>query len=257
MSDTKVAVAEQFYTLQGEGPYVGQPAVFLRLAGCNLACGATETDLQDVDEDHTPDGDATWRCDTIEVWREADQAPTPEELVSQWKENGFLEKIDNGAHIVLTGGEPTLPKHQEAFKEVYAQMLEEGVSPFVEVETNGTQKLDYSFKEYVDQFNVSCKLSNSGHDYEERINPKALRQYVGYEYATFKFVVSREKDIEEIKELQEEFKINPSQIMLMPAGYTRDDLDDTYQSVAELCKEENYRFSQRLHVNLWGMATGV
>jgi organic radical activating enzyme len=80
---------------------------------------------------------------------------------------------------------------------------------------------------------------------------------VGRSDSTFKFVVSREEDIEEIEALKEEFGINPSQIMLMPAGYTRDDLSDTYESVAELCKESGYRFSQRLHVNLWGMATGV
>jgi organic radical activating enzyme len=37
-------LAEIFYTLQGEGAFTGTPAVFVRLAGCNLACDFCDTD---------------------------------------------------------------------------------------------------------------------------------------------------------------------------------------------------------------------
>ncbi len=37
-------VVDIFYTLQGEGPFAGTPAVFIRLAGCNLQCGGCDTD---------------------------------------------------------------------------------------------------------------------------------------------------------------------------------------------------------------------
>lgn len=43
--DGKLAVQEVFYTLQGEGPHAGKPAVFIRLAGCHLACTFCDTEF--------------------------------------------------------------------------------------------------------------------------------------------------------------------------------------------------------------------
>ena len=45
-ADGALAVQEIFYTLQGEGPYAGCPAVFIRLAGCNLACTFCDTEFE-------------------------------------------------------------------------------------------------------------------------------------------------------------------------------------------------------------------
>ncbi len=43
----QLAVQEIFATLQGEGPYAGWPALFVRLGGCNLACDFCDTDFED------------------------------------------------------------------------------------------------------------------------------------------------------------------------------------------------------------------
>lgn len=253
---SEIAVAEMFYTVQGEGPYVGTPAIFLRLAGCNLSCGATETDLKNVDSEHTPDEDATWYCDTIEVWREADFVYSPTELYNEWQERGWIENLSSRTHIVLTGGEPTLPKHQEAFFEFYQQIKEE--NPFVEVETNGTI-LPSDFDSCVNHYNISLKLSNSGHTAKERINDEVVEEYVdkGSEDAVFKFVVSSNEDISEVEKIVSEFNIPNSQISLMPAGQTQNQLSETYPKVVEICKEKKWRFSPRMHITIWNQKTGV
>lgn len=255
---TNVAVAEDFYTVQGEGEYVGTPAVFLRLAGCNLSCGFVGRSVQDVDpaEDDPVDG-ATWICDTADVWRQADSAPTPQELKERWQDEGWLEHIRDGAHIVLTGGEPTLEKHQKSFVEFYGKLLKDDVVPFVEVETNGTIEPGSEFDRYVNQYNVSVKLSNSGHDASERLKDEPMAWHAENDSSTFKFVVSRELDIKEVREIQMKYGIENEDVLLMPAGLSQEQLSETYPSVVELCKKEGYRFSQRLHVTIYDQMTGV
>jgi len=255
---SRLSIAEQFYSVQGEGPYAGTPAVFLRLAGCNLSCGWND-DLDEYEPGDEPQGDAAWVCDTIDVWREPEMTTPGEELHEKWSQWGWVEKLQMGANIVLTGGEPTLPAHQESFTEFYDAELTSDVRPTVEVETNGTQELDPRFRAIVDQFNVSLKLSNSGHTKDERVNEEAVYEFIrmGEDKATFKFVVASEEDFEEVQELVKEFSIPAEQVSLMPAGQRQEQLAETYPLVAELCKENGYRFSPRLHVNIWNEQTGV
>lgn len=254
---SSLPIAEMFYSIQGEGPYAGHPAIFLRLAGCNLSCG-WEDSLDEFDPDEAePQGDAEWVCDTIDVWRDPENIYEPKELFREWDSRGWLNHLEQGAHIVLTGGEPTL--HQEAFCDFYQELWNDGLDPFVEVETNGTQEIEPQFRSAVDHFNVSLKLSNSGHSEDERLDPESILQFteMGPEAAVFKFVVAESEDMAEIGSLVGEYLIPREQIMLMPAGATREELQETYPVVAEVCKEKGYRFSPRLHVDVWDMATGV
>lgn len=260
---SKVKVSEQFFSIQGEGPHAGHPAIFLRLSGCNLVCGGKEN-LDRDPENFEPEGDATWVCDTIDVWREADEVLSPSELLSGWNARGWIQSLLDGTHLVLTGGEPTLPNHQEAFVKTMAEFIRaHGTVPFVEVETNGTMVPTHDFNRYVDQYNVSMKLSNSGMDYDKRIDESAIRFHIethespGSEDAKFKFVVSERDDLVEILELQDEFDIPDSMISVMPAGYTQEDLRETYPFAAEVAQERNWDFSPRLHVDCWDQATGV
>ena len=57
-------VSEYFYSIQGEGKTMGVPSVFIRLTACNLMCGGRGTE-----KDFKLHNGATWRCDSIEVWR--------------------------------------------------------------------------------------------------------------------------------------------------------------------------------------------
>ena len=234
MKPQHLIVAETFYSIQGEGQTVGIPAVFLRLAGCNLLC-------------NNPFG---WRCDTIEVWQKGTSklfkdVLTMEEVVA----------MRNGAHLVITGGEPLM--HQDAIVDYLNWFRAENFfTPIIEVETNGTIVPNQHLLDKVDYWNCSPKLITSGEPFEKRVNEVALatirdkgRNHI------FKFVIT---NIEDMFELSEDYgKLELTNIMLMPAGATQEELARTMPFVAELCKTMNFRFSPRLHIDIWNKKTGV
>lgn len=267
MSNKLIPVSEMFLSIQGEGPSAGVPAIFLRLAFCNLSCGVAEDDLPEMDapqeeyEERQKD-DATWVCDTLSVWREPGQRYTPSELVSEWEDRGFIDALRNGAHIVLTGGEPTLPMHQRTMPEFFELLEDEVGDPYIEVETNGTVKPQHLFSSYIDQYNISLKLSNSGMPEEQRIKNEPLEYYATggdspFQKIKFKFVVSREEDVDEIHDIIDEYDIPDQYISLMPAGATQEQLRETYPIVADLCIENGWMFSPRIQVTTWNETTGV
>ena len=273
MSETTIPVAEQFDSIQGEGRYMGHPAVFLRTAGCNLLCGgAAAADAYEGTkyEDRTRamaeslggDEPGTWVCDTIAEWLDGD-GRSVEELYRAWDDAGFLEKLDRGAHVVLTGGEPLL--HQEALTAFLDHLAANGHEPFVEVETNATVSPSDAFREHVDQFNLSPKLANAGLEREARYRPEIVEEYVaeftgdaGDATADFKFVVGDRDDWREIETaFRERFDIPRANTYLMPAGANQDSLGLTRAEVAELAIEHSVQFSERLQIVIWDEATGV
>jgi len=126
-----------------------------------------------------------------------------------------------------------------------------------EVETNATRVPSPEFAEAVDQFNVSPKLANAGMSESLRLNDDALRFFGSSPKAWFKFVVFSPADLAEIKMLQTRYEIPPQRILLMPEGRTAAELDRTAPQLADLCRELGFRFSDRLHIRLWGDKRGV
>ena len=108
--DGRLAVQEVFYTIQGEGPFSGCPAVFIRLAGCHLACTFCDTEFESgIANRLTPDEVAQMvMLSTIGV-------------------PGRAQKL-----VVLTGGEPM----RQATGALCALLLQRGVE-HIQIETAG------------------------------------------------------------------------------------------------------------------------
>jgi organic radical activating enzyme len=241
--------AEIFHTLQGEGVSVGAPAVFVRLSLCNLHCVWCDTDhtwnFEGTPWKHEKDGVAGYakhRKEDVIVTMSADEVA---EIV-----RGF-----GCRRVVLTGGEPLL---QEAGLVGLMEALRgEGGEWFFEIETNGTVMPGAGFLGLIGQMNVSPKLANSGMSEDLRLKPTVLTGLAATGKAWFKFVVRDERDISEIRVLLDRAEIPGNRVILMSEGRTVEALDKTAAWLAERCRDLGFRFSDRLHVRLWGDRRGV
>jgi 7-carboxy-7-deazaguanine synthase len=247
-------ISEHFYSIQGEGHTVGVPAYFIRLQGCNLMCGGPNASL-------VKEGKATWWCDSEVIWKRGKQT-TNEELIESWKEQDIFNRILSGnINIIWTGGEPTIPRHQKAISEFldYAFETYDNANIFNEIETNGTiVTADDFYENNIDQINCSPKLANSGMAESMRIIPAALEQINNHHNGWFKFVVSEEKDFEEIqKTYLQPFNIPDKKVIIMPGVDNRDDLPERTAFLFDMAKKYGYRAITRQHILAWDRVTGV
>lgn len=271
MKNGTLIIAETFYSIQGEGPTTGIPAIFIRLGGCNLVCGRNQDD--------SPASGAAWECDTIDVWRKGKRTKI-EDLVKSLDENFDLFcRLHNGAHVVITGGEPLMQDIAPLMAVITSQFFTRYPGtryvPFFEVETNGTIRPGNDVIKFVSQWNVSPKLKNSGQPESKRINPEAIADFVKLSNyggpltpmhgavilmvcVYFKFVVSSFEDFYEVQEVfLQPFKIDPQNVVLMPAAGSLDELKKTLPVVAEICKTYVLRMTSRAQIEIWNQTTGV
>ena len=249
MPKTRLIVSEQFYSLQGEGPSVGRPAVFLRLAGCNLQCmGFSYKD---------PADGTHLGCDTKLVWQKG--APhTAEAILNHWQQNDWCAQLAAGAHLVITGGEPLIQQNKIM---LFLKQLDVKQNPdftYIEVETNGTVLPNDYLSTRINQFNVSPKLTSSLESRTKAYHSNVLQHFAQLPQAIFKFVIQDEADVlEVIQQYQNVFQIARQRIWLMPEGGTRIQMAKHVKLVAEACKQHGFNFSPRLHITIWDEATGV
>jgi 7-carboxy-7-deazaguanine synthase len=91
----------------------------------------------------------------------------------------------------------------------------------------------------------------------------ALSELVDSYDSQLKFVVTGRGDLPEIENLVERIRdasattIADDDVLLMPEGMTREALDERRNAVAELAMEYGYRYTPRLHVDLWNDAPGT
>lgn len=230
-----------FYTLQGEGPTIGIPALFVRFHNCNLKCSWC-------------DAWYTWEPTTPEFWTEGQRFAN--EVVARkievaWEGPQSLKKT-----VVFTGGEPLIYRDQiDQIAFSLNERVETGPGWRYEIETNGTlMPTTYQLENF--QFNCSPKLENSENRKGARIKPKVLEQ-LNYVNTTFKFVCMSEEDLDEI---QKDYSphISRENIIIMPQGVTEEEVSAGAKVLAEPCKERGLRLLPRLQNICWhGARRGV
>lgn len=228
-------IAELFCnTVQGEN-FSGIPATFMRVQHCTLSC--------------------SW-CDTLEVWRKGNPYNVSE-ILDMFEKNDMVEKFKNGQHLILTGGSPLL--QQNGLVElIHHFQVRFGFKPYIEVENEVMIMPTWEMQQIVDCWNNSPKLANSGMKEAIRYKTGLLRGMSQLKNSWFKFVVSSEKDWEEIDEyFLKPGLIKKEQLVLMPEGVTREELQAHYEIVVELAVKHNVRMTDRFHVTIWNKKTGV
>ena len=221
-------IAELFYSIQGEGSLVGVPSVFIRTSGCNLRCA--------------------W-CDTpYTSWQPEGADLTLGQIVDE-------VKAHPARHVVVTGGEPMIAPEIIALTERLR-----GLGLHITIETAGTVFQPVA----CDLMSISPKLANSTpgggwaaqHD-RLRIQPAVLLELMARYPYQLKFVIEKPGDLDEVRELIGRLEADRSRVILMPEGTDRNRLCERAVWLAEICKQEGFRFSPRLHVDLWGNRRGV
>jgi len=226
---SNIPISEIFYSIQGEGKYIGRPSLFIRVGGCNLSCP----------------GFSKHGCDSFYA--------VNKKYKSSWKImsiNDLILEIEKyyPCDIVLTGGEPTL-----YYKKLYP-IIEKFQN--ITIETNATINIDFknypAFKNVA--FAMSVKLSNSGEEYKKRVNKEAINNIsLNAKKSFFKFVLNSDlKD--EIEDITKEINLP---IYCMPLGETKEELEKNASFVFNFCLENGYFYSDRIHIRLFNKKRGV
>lgn len=131
-------VTSMFFTLQGEGPYAGMPALFIRLAKCNLDCSFCDTFFDDGDWMTFDEINAKMYHTIADYWNNKGESVPLWALPKGQDDVKHPALVSAGPFyypnivLVMTGGEPLLQENISAFME--QQLLR---FKAVQVESNG------------------------------------------------------------------------------------------------------------------------
>ncbi len=154
--------------------------------------------------------------------------------------------------LVVTGGEPLL--QAPALARMIAAL---GAGLHVEVETNGTVAPGAALDGMVDQYNVSPKLAHSGNPAELALIPERLAAWAADSRALFKFVIASPEDLNQVKALAQSYAIVPERLFVMPEGTDSRTLRERSRWLAEAAMQAGWRFTDRLHIHLYGDTRGT
>jgi len=280
---SQLKISELFYSIQGEGRYMGVPSVFLRTFGCNFTCagfgmpkGQTSKEVEDIAsrvhyyDDYKKLPLVSTGCDSYASWDPRFKHLSPvrptndivDNIMAMLPHNRWMDE-----HLVITGGEPLL-----GWQRAYPNLLSnEKMRSLKEItfETNGTQELSQDLSVYLQQwkinreknaltFSVSPKLSISGEKWEDAICPSIIRQYESVGFVYLKFVIATKEDALEADKAVQEFRNGGFRgpVYFMPCGGVESIYSLNAKNVAIEAMNRGYRYSDRLQVplfkNEWG-----
>lgn len=282
---SKLRFSEYFLSIQGEGQYVGVPSVFLRLFGCNFECAGFGqprghliprenmpwnilntkdfTDVKQLPVFHIGcDSSASWASKYMHMSKFEEHDQIAKQLENSCPSGSWVHKYTKqDTHLIVTGGEPLL--WQKQLPDLLNACVQQGLKN-ITFETNATQTLTPQFKECLHKisnqvcitWSCSPKLSISGEKWEDAIKPQNWQDYksIPNSQLYLKFVINDAEDITEVKKATEAYT---GDIYLMPVGGTSQMLEFSESRVCELAMKEGYKFSPRLHVNLFGNQWGT
>jgi 7-carboxy-7-deazaguanine synthase len=287
---SKIKVAELFYSIQGEGRYMGVPSVFLRTFGCNFKCqgfgmprGEISIEADDIAYTHANIESfqkyedlplVSTGCDSYASWHPAfkDLSPLVE---SDGIVDRIMEMLPHGEwrdeHLVITGGEPLLG-WQKAYPDLLSHPKMRGLKE-ITFETNGTMRLTSAFKDFLTAwqqpplgcakdheitFSVSAKLPCSGEPWDDAIKPSVVCDYENYGTAYLKFVIATAQDFADAECAIAAYRTAgfKGHIYLMPVGGVESVYAMNNRAVADIAMKHGLRYSDRLQVplfkNEWG-----
>ena len=248
MSDKVLPINEIYTCLQGEGKLTGVPHILIRVSGCRLRCQFANS-----------------FCDTpYSSW-------APEKGKYSYEDiHEFYNKHKSIKHTMITGGGPTL---HSGMLIALCELAKE-FKHYITIETEGSEYVETKG----DLISLSPKLSNSTpipgtmmpylnrqvtHKDKERhekwrCNYHAMKALINYhpDYQ-MKPVISSEKDLEEVKYLQEILDVPNDKVYLMPEGLEPKQLNERRRWLMDLCVREGYNFTDRLHIIAYGDTRGV
>ena len=287
----KLKISELFYSIQGEGRYMGVPSVFLRTFGCNFTCDGFGMSKGEKSNERNviaikADSFTTYKdlplvhtgCDSYASWDPRFKHLSPvlsTDSITDTIMDMLPHKRWEDEHLVITGGEPLL-----GWQKQYSELLDnEKMLALKELtfETNGTQPLTPEFRQYLLNwtlsnktrsskrgadaltFSVSPKLSVSGEKWEDAICPDIVASYEWCGYTYLKFVIGSEKDAEEAEEAVNAYRKAGFEgpVYLMPLGGTEQLYSVNNRNVAELAMRKGWRYSDRLQIPLFKNAWGT
>jgi organic radical activating enzyme len=200
-------VQEIFPTLQGEGPYAGQPAVFVRLGGCNLACNFCDTEFE------------TYQNLSLE------EIILEVEKLSKNSAGKLVRKL-----VVITGGEPM----RQPIEKLCQRLI--NLHFLVQIETNGTL-----FRDLPKEVKIICSPKISNGKYHQ------IRADLLSRINAFKFIISaNQKEYSQISEVGQAIFKAPVYVQPMDE-YEEIKNQDNIKYVQELCESEGYFLSFQLH----------
>ena len=282
---SKIKISEIFYSVQGEGKFVGIPSVFLRTFGCNFTCAGFGCKPGDRSQEADFIDPKQYRiyeelplvntgCDSYASWhpnfKQFSPTMTVDEIVGKLRaltpNNQWQQANGNNVHLVITGGEPLLG-WQRSYEELLSHPDMWDLTNLT-FETNGTQELHPDFKDYLKRwksnklrkitFSVSAKLSASGERWEDAVCPDIVRSYERVGETYLKFVVESQEHFAEVDRAVAEYRKAGFKggVYVMPVGGVSGVYDANKFNVCDEALKRGYYYSPRLHIDIYGNAWG-